>query len=96
MSSTSAIDALVRRQLLEKIYSRMTDEEKQTFILLGMQNQSHQELMQTLQQQSMQISSMANKIEKQNWLTDFGSDVAANFFTDGILWLASRLFRRLS
>ena len=31
---------------------------------------------------------------KKDWLTDFGSDVAANFFTDGLIWLARTLFRR--
>jgi hypothetical protein len=94
MPATSAIEALMRRQLLEKIYDRMTDEEKRTFVLLTMQNRSTQEIMQALQQQHAQINRMADKIEKQNWYTDFGSDVAANLFTDGLIWLARRLFRR--
>lgn len=89
----SAIEALMRRQLLEKIYDRMTDEEKRTFVLLTMQNRSTQEIMQAIQQQHAQINRMADKIEKQNWYTDFGSDVAANLFTDGLIWLARRLFR---
>lgn len=94
MPATSAIEALMRRQLLEKIYDRMTDEEKRTFVLLTMQNRSTQEIMQAIQQQHAQINRMADKIEKQNWYTDFGSDVAANLFTDGLIWLARRLFRR--
>ena len=93
MPATSAIEALMRRQLLEKIYDRMTDEEKRTFVLLTMQNRSTQEIMQAIQQQHVQINRMADKIEKQNWYTDFGSDVAANLFTDGLIWLARRLFR---
>lgn len=93
MPATSAIEALMRRQLLEKIYDRMTDEEKRTFVLLTMQNRSTQEIMQAIQQQHAQINRMADKIEKQNWYTDFGSDVAANLFTDGLIWLARRLFR---
>lgn len=94
MPATSAIEALMRRQLLEKIYDRMTDEDKRIFVLLTMQNRSTQEIMQALQQQHAQINRMADKIEKQNWYTDFGSDVAANIFTDGLIWLARRLFRR--
>ena len=93
MPATSAIETLMRRQLLEKIYDRMTDEEKRTFVLLTMQNRSTQEIMQAIQQQHVQINRMADKIEKQNWYTDFGSDEAANLFTDGLIWLARRLFR---
>jgi hypothetical protein len=36
---------------------------------------------------------MARKLESQSWFTDFGSAVLANFTTDGLIWLARRLFR---
>ena len=83
---------LMRRQLLERIYDKMSEEEKRTFIQLTMQNQSHTEIMQALSQQKEQLDNIQRK---QNWLTDFGSDIAANFLTDGLIWLGSKLFKRL-
>lgn len=54
-----------------------------------------QEVMDALSQQHEQLSRVARKAESQNWLTDFSSDVAANFFTDGLIWLGSRILRKL-
>lgn len=82
----------MRRQLLERIYDKMTEEEKRTFVQLTMQNKSHTEIMEALNRQREQI----DRIEKkQNWLTDFGSDIAANFFTDGLIWLGRTIFKKL-
>ena len=89
----AAIEYLARRQLLERIYDRMTDEERRLFVQMALQNRSTDEILQALQQQSTQIAQVADKINRQSWLTDFGSDVAANFFTDGLILLARRLFR---
>lgn len=86
---------LMRRQLLEKIYNKMSPEEKRLFIQLTLENKDHREIMDALRQQRTQIDGIAGKVSKQNWLTDFGSDIAANFLTDGIIYIASRLLRRL-
>ena len=83
---------LMRRQLLERIYDKMSDEEKRTFVQLTMQNKSHTEIMEALSLQQKQLNDIQ---KKQNWLTDFGSDIAANFLTDGLIWLGSKLFRKL-
>lgn len=81
----------MRRQLLERIYDKMSEEEKRLFVQLTMQNKSHTEIMEALSRQQKQL----NNIEKkQNWFTDFGSDIAANFLTDGLIWLGSKLFRK--
>lgn len=84
---------LVRRKIAEDIYGRMTDEERQQFKQYLLQQRGHQEIMDELIQQRAQMNAMGQKIERQSWVTDFGSDVAANFFTDGLIWLARRLFR---
>ena len=48
--------------------------------------------MEALSRQKEQL----DKIEKRNnWYVDFGSDIAANFLTDGLIWLGSRLFKKL-
>jgi len=83
--------AMMRRKLLEQIYDKMSDEEKRTFVQLTMQDKDHVEIMQALQEQRNMLESID---KKQNWAVDFGSDVAANLFTDGLIWLGARLFRR--
>ena len=91
MSYSSAAEALLRRRYLEDIYERMTDDEKKLFIQLTMQDKSWSEIAQALQEQKTQL----DRIEKnQNWAVDFGSDVAANLFTDGLIWLGSKFFRK--
>lgn len=82
---------LMRRQLLERIYDKMSDEEKRTFVQLTIQNKSHEEIMEALSRQKAQLEEIKRG---QNWWTDFGSDIAANFLTDGLIWLGSRLFKR--
>ena len=81
----------MRRQLLERIYDKMSEEEKRLFVQLTMQNKSHTEIMEALSRQQKQLNNIA---KKQNWFTDFGSDIAANFLTDGLIWLGSKLFRK--
>ena len=83
---------LMRKQLLNQIYEKMSDEEKRTFVQLTLQNKSHEDIMEALRQQKSELEDIKRK---QNWLTDFGSDIAANFTTDGIIWLASKLLRKL-
>lgn len=88
---SSSAEALLRRRILEDIYDRMTDEEKKLFVQLTMQDRDHREIMTALQQQKKDLEEIK---KKQNWLTDFGSDVTANLFTDGILWLGSKIFKK--
>lgn len=88
----NAYRAMLRRQLLEEIYNDLSEEDKRTFIQLTMQDKSWSEIAQALQQQKTQL----DRIEKnQNWAVDIGSDIAANFITDGLIWLGSKLFRKL-
>ena len=84
--------AMMRQKLLESIYEKMSDEEKRMFVQMSMQDRDHQEIMQALQSQHDQLEAIGRK---QNWAVDFGSDVAANLFTDGLIWLGSKLFRKL-
>ena len=83
---------LMRRQLLEQIYDKMSEDEKRTFIQLTMQNKDHNEIMDALKAQREQVEQIAQKVEKQSWLTDFGSDLLANFTTDGLIYLGRKLF----
>ena len=103
---TPSLDHLARRELLQRIYDKMTDEERRLFVMMTLQHRStediiralaerqHRETMQALQAQREQMERMEKRLEDQSWLTGFGSDLLANFTSTGILWLASRLFRR--
>lgn len=83
---------LIKRELLKQIFEKMSDEEKQTFVQLQMQSKNHNEIMDALSRQKSDIEQIK---KKQDWKTDFLSDIAANFTTDGIIYLFSRFLRKL-
>lgn len=83
---------LIKRELLKQIFEKMSDEEKLTFVQLQMQSKNHNEIMDALNRQKSDIEQIK---KKQDWKTDFLSDIAANFTTDGIIYLFSRLLRKL-
>ena len=99
------LDHIARRELLQRIYDQMTDEERRLFVVMTLQHRStediicalaerqHYETMQALRSQQEQVERIARRAERQTWLTDFGSDAAANLFTDGLILLARRLFK---
>lgn len=82
------IDGYLRRKLLERIYEKMSDDEKRLFVQMSIQDRDHQEIMQALQNQHNQLDAIG---KKQNWANSFGSDILANFTTDGIIYLLSKL-----
>ena len=81
---------IMRRQLLERIYDRMTDEEKRLFVQMSAQDKDHREIMQALQQVGRQVED-----GKHSWLNDFGANIAGNAVWDGLLFLGNKLFRRI-
>lgn len=82
---------LMRRKVLEELYDKMTPEDKRLFVQLTIQNKNHKEIIDALNTQNTKISKVSDKLERQSWITDFGSDVAANFFTDGLIWLLRKV-----
>ncbi len=91
MSIGAAAEAMMRRKLLERIYDRMTPDERQLFVQMTMQNRSHTEIMQALQSQQTQLADLRK--HQQTITEDFLSNLAGNATWDGILWLARRLFK---
>lgn len=91
MSIGAAAEAMMRRKLLERIYDRMTPDERQLFVQMTMQNRSHTEIMQALQRQQTQLADLRK--HQQTITEDFLSNVAGNFFYGGIVYLARRLFK---
>ena len=77
--------ALMRRKLLEKIYDKMSDEEKKAFVYLSMENKNHEEIRKELE-----------SIKKgQSWWYDLSSNIAGNAIFDGLVWLGSKLIKRV-
>ena len=92
MSYSSAAEALLRRRYLEDIYERMTDDEKKLFVQMTMQNKNHSEIMQALSEQRSQLDAVRRD---QRWAKAYGSDLLANFTSAGVLWLGSKLIKKL-
>ena len=78
---------------MERIYNKMSDDEKRLFVQLTMQNKSHTEIMQALQQQSAKIDRLQKT--QQTFGEDFLSNVAGNGAYDLLLYLARRLFKAI-
>ena len=85
------VDGFLRRQLLESIYAKMSDDEKRLFIQMSMQNRSHQEIMAALQQQQAQMTDLRK--HQQTFGEDFASNIAGNAAWEALVFLAKRLFR---
>ena len=85
---------LLRLKLLSDTLSKMSDEEKKQYLQL-MSNDNQQEVLQALKGQQSQLEYISKQVGSQSWLRDFASDVGANFLTDGIIWIGSRLLRRI-
>jgi hypothetical protein len=87
-------NALARRMLLERIYEKMTDEEKRLFVLLSMQNKSNDEILRAIQKNQQHLQHLVEHADRDRWYTAFGSDVAANVLTTAAFWLLGKLFAK--
>ena len=91
MSSTNAI---ARRMLLERIYDKMTDEEKRIFAMMTMENKSNGEILQAIRQNQQHLEHLVEHADRDQWYKAFGSDVAANVLTTSAFWLLGKLFAK--
>lgn len=89
MPSTNAI---ARRMLLERIYEKMTDEEKRIFAIMAMQNNNNDEILRAIQQNQQHLQHLVEHADRDKWYVAFGSDVAANVLTTSAFWLLGKLF----
>ncbi len=91
----SIIDEYIRYKALKDTLDKMSEDELKAFSIRVSNERRHMEVIDMLHRQGEQISRVADKIEKQNWKTDFLSDIAANFTTDAIIYLGSRLLKHI-
>lgn len=86
--------AVARRMLLERIYDKMSDEEKRLFVLMTMKDKSNDEILRAIQQNQQHLERLVEHADRDRWYTAFGSDVAANVLTTSAFWLLGKLFAR--
>lgn len=91
----SACRELMRRKLLEEIYDGLSPEDRRAFIQLTIKDKDWSEIAQALQKQGREIDEIHAKVSRQTWLSDFSSNLAGNAVWDGLVWLGSRLLRKL-
>lgn len=94
MSYAAAVDALMRRRILEDIYDRMTDEEKRLFVQMTMQNKTASDIMRELKLNQQKLEHIVKHIDKDRWYVSFSSDVAANILTTATSWLVGKLLAK--
>ena len=85
----------IRYKALKDAFGKLTDEEKKAIVKQSLDEERHREVMAMLNHQHSQISQIANHVNKQNWWTDFGSDIAANFTTDALIYFGSKLLKNI-
>lgn len=88
------MNALARRMLLERIYDKMTDEEKRLFVLLSMQNKNNDDILRAIQRNQQHLEHLVQHADRDRWYTAFGSDVAANVLTTSAFWVLGKLFAK--
>lgn len=93
LMNKAATRELLRRQLFERIYDKMTPEERKTFVRLAMQDRGTDEIMAALRQQQAQLADIKDR--QQTFAQDFASNIAGNAVWDASLWIISRLSRLL-
>ena len=91
----NAYRELVRRKVFEEIYDKLSPDDKRTFLRLTMEDKDWSEIAQALHRQGREIDEIHSKVSRQTWLSDFSSNLAGNAIWDGLVWIGSRLFKRL-
>ena len=86
--------ALARRMLLEKLYDKMSDEEKRLFIMLSMQDKGDGEILRAIRQNQQHLEKLVEHADRDRWYVAFGSDVAANVLTTSAFWVLGKLFQK--
>lgn len=94
MGYAAAVNALMRRKLLEQMYDRMTDEEKRLFVQMTMQNKTASDIMRELKLNQQKLEHIVKHIDKDRWYVSFSSDVAANILTTATSWLVGKLLAK--
>lgn len=89
MDVMTGMEALARKELLERIFDRLSDEERRLLIQMVYQQKSKEEILQALERQSAAIGDVRR--HQQGFLSDLTSNIAGNALWAGAAWLLRRL-----
>ena len=81
---------LMRRQLLERLYDKMSDEEKHAFVQLTMQDKDHMEIMSALNDLKQKADN-----NHHSFTSDLLANVTGNAIFDGAVFVLSKLIRKV-
>lgn len=87
------LDQLSKAELLRRIYDKLSDDEKRTFIMMHLDGKSNSEIMKVLTEQGRQITDIQQHVDKNHWLSDFGANIAGNAAYGAATWLLARILK---
>lgn len=85
------IEQFSRAELLRRIYDKMSDEEKRTFVMMHLNGRSSNEIMQALAHQSSELAEIHQKVNQNDWKRNFAANIAGNAVYGAATWLLGRL-----
>ena len=80
--------AFIRMKKLEEIYSRMSDDDKRLYVLMTMQDKSHEEIMKAIEE----VKRQADK-NHHSFTSDLLANISGNAIFDSLVWIGSKLIR---
>ena len=86
-------EGLSRIDLLRRIYDKMSDEEKKTFILMRLNEGHNEEILRLLHTQGEQLTDIQKHVDQHTWLSDFGANIAGNAAYGVSIWLLRRILK---
>ena len=81
-----------RRQLIQDILNRMTDEEQRAYYLLNAIDNGQNEVMSALRKQDGKLDEIK---KKQSWLNDFSANIAANAAFDTLTYIGAKIIGKI-
>ena len=83
--------SLSKAALLMSIYDKMSDEEKKAFLLSHLNNSNIEDIRRVLERQNQQLDSIYKEVKQNDWVSNFGANIAGNAAYGAALWLLGRL-----
>ena len=76
----------LRKKIITDILSKMSEDDRRTYLL----ERNHAEVMDALDAINRNVDK-----NRHSWWQDFGANIAGNAVFDGVVWLGSRLIKKI-
>ena len=81
-----------RELVLKRILDRMTEEERRDYVLLSAFSSTRDDVLKAISRQDEKLELIS---KKQSWLNDFTANVTANAAWDTLIYIGSRILKKL-